>query len=414
MPNSSQEFRAALDAITRREQQPAPGSPPLRTVAVLGAGPIGQLLAAEALAAGLEVRLYSAFARELDGLRTRGGITVRGRHLVGTYAVSETSRTAARPAIQMCASIDAAVAGAQLVLVATPATVHPTYAGLLAHALPDDAAIVLMPGRFLGSVEVQQTLLGHGAGRQMLVAEAATAPYLARDTGGQITVDAVAGQLPIAELGGRSKAVADLLRFMLPMATATASVLDIAFGGVTGVIGVAPIVLNLAASQAGDPPLWRDLVTPHLSATILRDLDTERREVAFAYGVRDLPSAASTLAATFGADGSSPAGEDLAQTLAELDAFADYRLSELGGPHLSDDVPNMLVPLASAGRCAQVPTPATDAMIAVASVLTGADYARHGRRLETLGLDGVAAHEMRRYLQTRVAIEPTPTPWRRI
>lgn len=419
MPNSTEDFRAALDAMTRREQQPAPAHSPLRVAAVLGAGPVGQLLAAEALAAGLDVRLYSAFAREFDGLRERGAITVRGRHLVGSYAVSEQTPTPARPAIRLCAAIDAAVVNAQLVLVATPATAHPTYAGLLAHALPEDAAVVLVPGRFLGSVEVRQALDRHGTARSPLIAETATAPYLAREAGGQLVVDAVAKQLLVAELGGRSDTIADLLRAILP-ATPAGSVLDIAFRGVTGVAGVAPVVLNVAASQASEPPRWRELVTAQLSATVLRDLDRERRDVALAYGVRDLPSAARTLASLFGTDDTRADGadgaedDDLADALAELDAFEHHRLTDFVGPHVSDDVPNMLVPLASAGRNAGVPTPATDAVIAIASVLTGADFARHGRRLETLGLDGIPAHELRRYLLTQLTGGLARTPLRRI
>jgi opine dehydrogenase len=413
MPDSGQDLRAVLDAMARREQQPAPPQPAIASVAVLGAGPTGQLLAAEALAAGREVRMHSAFGRELAELRAGGGITVRGRHLVGTYAVTESAPAPARPAIRLCAAIDDAVAGADLVVLATPATVHPTYAGLLAHALPDTvAAIVLIPGRFLGSVELHRALRRHGWRGEAPIAETAAVPYLAREDGGAIVVDGVAARLPLARLGGPADAVAGMLAAILPAVVAVPSVLDIAFAGVTGVAGVAPVILNAGLARSGEPPLWRELVTPHLAGTILRDLDEERREVGFAYGARDLPSAAATLAATFGDDGEPvPDGDDLAAALAGLGAFAHCRLTDACGPQLGDasrpqlgddsrpqlgdDVPNVLVPLASAGRHVGVPTPATDAVVALASVLARSDFARHGRRLETLGLDHVPAHDLR-------------------
>lgn len=432
MPDLGPDFRAALDAIARQAQQPAASQRTLTSVTVLGAGLIGQLLAAEALAAGLEVRLYSAFERDLEQLRARGTITVRGRHLEGSYAV--TAAEPKNPAIRLSTSIDEAVAGTDLVLLATPATAHPTYAGLLARALadaPDAAALVLIPGRFLGSVEMYRALSRHGAQHETAIAETSTVPYLAREAGGAIVVDAVAARLPLARLGGPADAIAALLAVMLPGVATVPSVLDTAFAGVTGVAGVAPVILNSGASQNGHSPLWRELVTPHLSGTILRDLDQERREVGFAYGVRDLPSAAATLAGTFGtADdtppvgtlpagtlpaGTPPEGDDLAAALGGLSAFAECRLADTGGPHLSDDVPNMLVPLASAGRRAGIATPATDAVAAIASVLAGTDFTRHGRRLETLGLDHVRAHDLRHALDTQFADQAKARPrWRRI
>lgn len=427
MPDSGQSFRAAIDAMARRGQQPAPPRRAITSVAVLGAGPVGQLLAAEALAAGLAVRIYSAFGRELEQLRAGGGITVRGRHLVGTYAVTPSAPTPARPAVRLAASIDDAVAGAELVLLATPAEAHPTYAGLLAHALTDTvAAIVLIPGRFLGSVELHLALSRNGGRSGVAIAETATVPYLARADAGAIVVDAVAQRLPLAGLGGRAVEVAGMLATMLPGAVAVPSVLDVAFAGITGVTSVAPVVLNAGRtiSGSGESPLWRDLVTPHLAGTILRDLDEERREVGSAYGARDLPSAAATLAATFGdpddaghagdAGDGVPDGDDLAATLAGLDAFAGRRLADAGGPQLSDDVQNVLVPLASAGRHAGLPTPATDAVVAMASVLAGSDFTRHGRRLETLGLDHVPAHDLRRSLDTEFSGRAARPPWRRI
>lgn len=417
MPDLGQDFRAALDAITRQAQQPPAPHQALTSVTVLGAGLIGQLLAAEALAAGLEVRLYSAFERDLERLRSRGSVTVAGRHLVGSYAV--TAKAQKRPAIRLSTSIDDAVAGTDLILLATPAAAHPTYAGLLARALsdaPDAVALVLIPGRFLGSVEMYRALSRHGAQHAVTIAETATVPYLAREANGAIVVDAVAARLPLARLGGPADVVATMLAAMFPGVLALPSVLDAAFAGVTGVVGVAPVILNSGASRNGQSPLWRELVTPHLSETILRDLDEERRAVGFAYGARDLPSAAATLVATFGtSDDTPPEGDNLAAALGELGAFAEYRLADTGGPHLTDDVPNMLVPLASAGRWANVATPATDAVVAIASVLAGSDFTRHGRRMESLGLDHVAAHDLRHGLDTQFADQAKARPrWRRI
>jgi opine dehydrogenase len=410
---SGEDIRAALEAISRRASAPAVPAPPLRAVAVLGAGPLGQLLAVEALAAGYEVRLFSAFSRELDALQSSGAITVRGRHLVGTYATSDAPPAGPRPAIRLCRSVDAAVQGADAVLVATPASVHSTYAGLLSPVLVDGQTVVLVPGRFLGSAEFARTLARHGCAASIRLAETAGSPYLVRTDGPTLIVDAVAARVTLAGLGGAADQVAAQLHSVWPMLEPAATVLESAFSGVTGVVGVAPVVLNTAAVQSEKPPLLRDIVTPDLSRTIIARLDDERRAVAFAYGVRELPSAAAELGAAYAVDGEQVSTDDLAGALAELSAFDEYPVTEDGGPHVRDDVPNMLVPLASAGRAAGVPTEATDALIALASVLTGNDFARHGRRLESLGLAGYPPHELRRVVAEAGFGSGSRFPWRR-
>ncbi len=70
---SAGEFEALLAGLD--EVNPAAGPPerdPVRRVAVLGAGPVGQALACECLAAECEVTLYTAFETERAALASQG------------------------------------------------------------------------------------------------------------------------------------------------------------------------------------------------------------------------------------------------------------------------------------------------------------------------------------------------------
>src|SRR5688500_3589474 len=112
---SDSDFRAVIDALSVSGPVRPRSVEPVRRVAVLGAGAVGRLLACEALAAGLEVRLHSVFGQELADLRAAGAVTVRGAHLVGTYAVGDSGTgSPSRPAIELTASVDEAVAGADV------------------------------------------------------------------------------------------------------------------------------------------------------------------------------------------------------------------------------------------------------------------------------------------------------------
>jgi opine dehydrogenase len=411
---SDSDFRAVIDALSVSGPVRPRSVEPVRRVAVLGAGAVGRLLACEALAAGLEVRLHSVFGQELADLRAAGAITVRGAHLVGTYAVGDSGGgSPSRPAIELTASVDEAVAGADVVFVVTPASAHPTYAGVLAGSLQDGHLVVLVPGRFLGSLALHQELQRHHCRSSVTVAELAAAPYVASRDGATINVHGVASQVDVAALPvDESGPVAERLSALLPMLTAVDSPLVTAFGGVTGVLGVAPLLTNtsLVEGAKGGAVLLRDLVPAGLSQTLLHDLDEERLEVAFHYGVRDLPSTAGWLRAAYDVadDEASP---DIATALADIEMFDEVTVGGPGGPHVTDDVPYMLVPLARSARAAGVSTPATDAVIALASCLVGTDLMAAGRHPEALGLGGVRPADARRRLKEVPEHAPRATTW---
>lgn len=413
---SDQEFRAVLAALGAQPPQGYDSTPPLRSVAVLGAGAVGRLLACEALAAGLEVRLHSVLGSELTELARAGAVTVRGVHLVGSYAVGE--QPGDRPQILLSRSVDEAVAGVDAVLIATPSSAHATYAGLLAGNLADGQLVVLVPGRFLGGPAFRRELASHLCTAEVTVAEVEAVPYQGVARGATVEVHGVARSLGVSTLPvERAREVTRLLTPLLVEPRPTDGPLETAFAGVTGVLTVAPVLTNVAAvDQGGDEGvLLKELVSPALAGSLLRKLDEERREVAFRFGVRDLPSTAAWLRRTYGdADDELVDDHDLVRAIRDLEVFDDLRLRVDGGPRVIDDVPHSLVPLASAGRRAGVPTPATDTVISLASTLAGTDFAREGRSLESLGLAGPEPGELRRAIAVRGTASSHNDVWRRL
>ena len=118
---------------------------------------------------------------------------------------------------------------------------------------------------------------------------------------------------------------------------------------------------------------FRNLIgSDHLAA--IRAMTEERRETARRFGIRDLPDCDTWLEMFAG----SPSGEGARPIPDRSHARALIRCAVTGS----------LVPLTSAARIAGVPTPATDAMVALASAMLGADLATAGRTLSAIGITG--------------------------
>jgi opine dehydrogenase len=64
--------------------------------------------------------------------------------------------------------------------------------------------------------------------------------------------------------------------------------------------------------------------------------------------------------------------------------------------YVSEDVPVGLIPMREIGRAVGVATPALDAVIAVASIMAGTDFASSARTLDRMGLAGMNAAQIRR------------------
>jgi opine dehydrogenase len=347
---SAGEFEALLAGLS--ETGPAGGledPAPLRRVAVLGAGPVGQTLACEFLAAGCEVTLHTPFEPERAALAGTSAVTIRGEHLVGSYRLTEAGSD--QPAIVLRAGIDDAVADADAILIATPAVAHAACGGLLASRLRPEQLLVLVPGRAFGAVEVARSLRRFAAPALPMIVELGASPYrVAAPRPGALTVAAVAA----AALPNRRTDMAiGRLHTVLPMLAPGRGVLETTFSDLSGVTDAAPALLREPAS-------------------VMRQIDDERRRVAFAYGVRELEPA--------------PAVEDPPPAL------------DRGDARVHDSLCCSLVPLVSAGELAGVPTRTASAIVELGSALAGLDYARHGRTLAALGLDRFRPDEVRRAL----------------
>lgn len=375
---TSREFQAAVSAIGAGTAEPPSTVPDTQVVAVLGSCPHAQALAAAFLAAGSRVRLFSTSDADVAALRQSGGITVRGDGPIGTFSVDPSSEIH----IEIVGGIDAAVTGADLVMVVGTVVFQRAMGILLADAVGPGQIALAVPGRTFGALELAWWL---GAGdNRPTVGELQDLPWEVTATGpASIELSPPApvrvGTLPPLAASG----VAQALSRALPEVGSSPTVLHSSLGDATGLVDVPALIVGGPGTrdEPGEllPGAERIDDSPPAGAPLLNlveRLADERRAVAERWGVRDMPS-------TF----------DWVGRVARL-------RSEPGGAGARDAVlegtAGSLVPLASAGRMAGVPTPVTDAVITGVSAMFAVDLTAAGRRLENLGLAGSDLDAVRR------------------
>lgn len=289
-------------------------------------------------------------------------------------------------------------ARARVLMVTVPATGHADLGHGLAPHVREDQVLVLNPGRTLGALEMERALRAGGCRELPVVAEAQSLLYAARVVGpGHVHIFSIKQRVPLAALPAwQTPRVLALLREAFPQFVAAETVLHTSLDNIGAIFHPAPVLLNLARVEGGEPfDHYHQGITPAV-ARVLEALDGERLSVAAALGI-GLPTAREWLREAYGVD-----GPDLYRALQENRAYRGIRApTDLDTRYLWEDVPTGLVPLASLGELAGVPTPTMRSLIHLASLVHGVDYFRHGRTLGRMGLGGLAVADLLDYVRER-------------
>ncbi len=347
-------------------------------VAVIGGGNGGQALAGHLGIKGFEVSLLEdpRFEAGIAEVRARGAIELKGA-LEGIGPVRAT--TDPKEALE---GIDVAY------------FVVPSYGQmpLFNASLPfmkKGALAVFVPGN-LGSLEALRVLEGVGRAGQILLAETDTMPYACRlEKPGQVHVWGIKNRVSIAALPGSvtDRAVALAAEtFPVPLESAS-HVLAVALSNLNMVVHCATVLLNAGRIEAsgGNFRFYTDGATPAVGK-IMEGIDRERLAVGRAFGV-DLPAAVEWIRRAYPVE-----GEGIHELLSNNPVYASHgpdAPKTMRHRYVTEDVPNLLVPLCELGRLAGVPTPLAMAVVNLLSEIAEENFTQSGRNLDKLGLTGM-------------------------
>lgn len=352
------------------------------TYCVLGAGHGGMAIAGHLGLLGFPVRLWARDPHSLDAVQATGGVFLEGVE-VGFGPV------------QAQGDLQAALAGADMVLVVVPAFAHGEIARRCAPYLHDGQTVLLLPGRTAGAIEFVQTLRREGCFADVLVGEAQTFLYASRRVGPNTAhIYGVKRQVQAAALPAhRTPEMLELIKPAFPQFMPAKWVWKTSLDNIGAIFHPAVVLLNAGRveSTGGGFRHYMDGITRSVSL-LLERLDEERVLVARALGVGAL-TAREWLAEVYGIE--RPTLFEAIQATPAYDGVSAP--TSLNHRYIWEDVPTGLVPLAELGKACGVPTPVTETLISLADALVGANFRQTGRTLERLGIAGWTPEQISRY-----------------
>ena len=354
-------------------------------VAIIGAGNGAHAIAGHLGMQGFPIRLYNKFEEEIAHIQAQGGVTVEGA--AQGFGPVELATTDPEPVI----------AWANVIMVITPAFVHHFLAETFAPHLRNGQIILLNPGRTGGSLEFAAVLRQQGVDAQVHIAEAQSLIYACRIVGpARARIIGVKEHLALAAFpASQTTAVLQTINRLYPQFYAADNVLEIGFNNIGAVFHPGAEILNANAIEAGQAGEFYGNMSPSV-VRFLEAVDRERLAVARAFGV-EVDSAFDWLKRSY----PDVTGDTLYQRLRSNKAYAGIQSpTTLKNRHLIDDIPTGLVPLASLGELAGVPTPAIRALIDIGGILLERNFRAEGRTVEKLGLAGMSVGEILKFVRT--------------
>lgn len=349
------------------------------SIAVIGAGNVGQAIAGHMSLLGHDVRLYSRWEKDYAAIAENQGITLTGE-VEGHARVS-----------RLTTDLREAVEGANVVVIAAPAFAHAYLSSELAHILEPDQLVLFQPA-VLGSA-LELTRYFAEAGRApSVIAEIATSLYTCRIQGpatvyiGAIKHSVVLASIPSA---AAQTAVDHLAPYFGDHYTIGADTLAVGLTNCNPIYHVPPAVLNFKTVEDADRLPLHSLVTPRI-AEVINDLDEERLALARALGI-EVPSFWEFLRTAYGVE----EGTYVERVVAGYGRQAFPEPDSLTHRYFTEDIPFGLLTWSSLGAQIGLEMPLTDAFLSISEVLCGRSWEAGGRTAAGLGLDGADTSTIR-------------------
>ncbi|MGC9490779.1 MAG: NAD/NADP octopine/nopaline dehydrogenase family protein, partial [Thermovirgaceae bacterium] len=198
---------------------------------------------------------------------------------------------------------------------------------------------------------------------------------------------------------GRSAELFDAIRDMFPTPVIEAAdVLETSLSNLNMVVHCATMVLNAGRieSEKGNFRFYTDGMSPSV-CKVAEGIDKERLAIGKALGY-DLQSQIQWLKETYSLEGDTL--YDVLQSSGVYGGHGADAPKSLSYRYLTEDVPFLLVPVASFGRALGVPCPLIDSIILLAGAINDRDFYEEGRTLKRLGLQSAGREDIVKTLGT--------------
>ncbi|HYC45333.1 MAG TPA: NAD/NADP octopine/nopaline dehydrogenase family protein [Burkholderiales bacterium] len=359
----------------------------MRRIAVMGAGNGGCAAAADLTLRGYEVALWGRSPSTLEPLATRGGIDYEGVLGEGFAQIARITNDPAR-----------AIDGADAVLILAPAQAHEDIVSLTAPHLADDQILMAAPGQTLTLLPAALRRCGRA---KPVVCVSSTLPYICRKLAAdRVRISKVSARLRFSAFPGkRTDELAERMRPLLPSIYPVPTLLDTAFPYTNAIHHPPAFLCNIGRVESGVEYMhYYEGITPSVGALIDR-LDEERVALAAAFGVR-VDKLSEHFFHMGYTDENGRAGGTAYHVFHNSAPNRWIRApSTVDHRFFNEDIPFGLVPFTELARIAGLSMPVSDAVVTIASAITGKHYRQNGLNLAKLGLEGCTTAEVQRLFE---------------
>ena len=356
-----------------------------KKIAIIGAGNLGQAMAAHMALCGHEVSIYNRTKARIDEINERGGILIEG--VVEGFAKMKLASP----------NIGDVIPGRDMVMVTVPASSHAKIAEIGAEYFEDGQVIVLHPGHTFGAIEFFNVLEKKGVKKELTYSEIQTSLITSRLTGkARVCASGIKTRLPISVFPadhGFDKI--EVLFEIYPSSIRAKDVLKTGMDNLNASVHPAVTLLNLGQIDRAEEFLYYwDGFTPAVSKMV-EAVDQERVELALALKVDPI-----TIRGFF-ETAYSTTGDELWQKVQSNEAYRNITAPKKVNTRLiTEDLPTGLVPYSSLGKELGIKTPTIDAFIEIANAIFDTDFRVGGRTMESMGLSGLGVDGIREFVKT--------------
>jgi opine dehydrogenase len=353
-------------------------------VTVIGAGNGGMASAFDFAQHGHDVALFAPphYGDNVVAVAEAGGIRASG-DLEGFAPIRYAGHDAAE-----------AMAGAELVVVVGPAYATESQAVDAGPHLTEDMAVLVCPGSGAGAIAFKRAAGLALDDDRIVIGETHTLPYAVRVTEPgvinvflKLTTEVYLAAMPRA---GTDR-LYDLVRDVWPAVEKAESVFQTTLQNGNPVIHPAVTLLNAALIErtGGDFMFYQEGVTEAVGR-LMKAVDDERLAIARALGVAILAEPDLGVRQGYMTEPSYSTGYSTAPGFRGIKAQ-----NELHHRYLTEDVGYSMVFLTDLARHLSVPTPTMDAVIHIASIVAGEDFAaERARTMDNMGLSGLTREQL--------------------
>ncbi len=364
----------------------------IRQVTVCGGGNAGLAMAADLTLMGHEVNLFElpTFDSNIKAVLRNGGINITGSTASGKTGIVMPKEVTTDPS--------KAIRNAEIVMFGVPAYGHEAFMESLAPHFQDGQIVVFNTG-YWASLRFRPLLAKYK--KRVVLAETDLLVYLCRVVEpGCVKVNATKREVVLAAMPATSTdSVLSRARELYPQFKPERSILDVNFTSGNAFVHTPLALLNTGSIEVHENEpvyFYRDFTTKRV-CNVLEALDRERMAIGKALGMK----LQSTLQRWLAMYGHQTSGESVYEVLKNS---AAHRVTAPPGWRIfkfaEQDIPYTLIPAITIGEQIGIQTPVMRSLVQIQSLVSGIDYWSYGATAERLGLAGMNAEQIVKYLET--------------